>query len=93
MFEQSTSTMMHGMEPILVSMGAPAVYRIRVQGRVPLDWGSRMMGMNITTDDGQGAVRTTLVGRLPDQAALSGLLNTLYESRYPVLSVECLEVG
>ena len=34
-----------------------------------------------------------VVGRLPDQAALSGLLNTLYDTQYPVLSVECLEIG
>jgi len=75
------------------NMCTPAVYRVRVQGRVPLDWSSRLMGMNITTGGDAGAESTTLVGRLPDQAALSGLLNTLFETRYPVLSVECLEVG
>jgi hypothetical protein len=48
------------------------------------------MGMNITTSSGD---QSTLVGRLPDQAALSGVLSSLYERQYPVLSVECLEVG
>ena len=36
---------------------------------------------------------TILVGRLADQAALSGVLNTLYEQHLPVLSVDCLEEG
>jgi hypothetical protein len=76
------------------TMQSPAVYRVCVQGRVPLDWSSHVMGMNITSSKNSGVGgRTTLVGRLPDQAALSGVLNTLYENQYPVLSVECLEVG
>jgi hypothetical protein len=49
--------------------------------------------MNITTSGEDDDSNSTLVGRLPDQAALSGVLNTLYETQYPVLSVECLEVG
>ena len=76
------------------SMHGPAVYRVCVIGRVPLDWSDRLMGMNITGSDKTKDNETTiLVGRLPDQAALSGVLNTLYERQYPVLSVECLEVG
>jgi hypothetical protein len=75
------------------TMNCPAVYRLRVQGLVPLDWSVRLMGMNITTSDDAGNDQSTLVGRLPDQAALSGVLNTLYDSQFPVLSVECLEVG
>jgi hypothetical protein len=36
---------------------------------------------------------TTLLGELADQAALAGVLNTLYELRLPVLSVERLPAG
>lgn len=75
------------------TMNGPAVYRVRVEGHIPLDWSSLLMGMNITTSTDADDGNTTLVGRLPDQAALSGVLNTLYEKQYPVLSVECLEVG
>ena len=75
------------------TMNCPAVYRVRVQGSIPLDWSVRLMGMNITTSVDAGDDQSTLVGRLPDQAALSGVLNTLYETQFPVLSVECLEVG
>lgn len=33
---------------------------------------------------------TTLVGRVRDQAALAGILNSLYEMHLPILSVENL---
>ena len=72
------------------TMQGPAIYQIRVQGIIPLDWSSRLMGMNITLSRED---ESTLVGRLPDQAALSGVLSALYDQQYPVLSVECLEVG
>ncbi len=74
-------------------MNCPAVYRVRVQGRVPLDWSTRLMGMNITSSYDDNEESSTLVGRLPDQSGLSGVLNSLYEAQYPVLSVECLELG
>ena len=55
-------------------------------------WSDGLEGMNVTrADSAGGADQTVLVGRLPDQAALSGVLNTLYELHLPVLSVECLE--
>jgi len=75
------------------TMNCPAVYRVRVQGSLPLDWSARLMGMNITMSNDADHAQSTLVGRLPDQAALSGVLNTLYDSQFPVLSVECLELG
>ena len=74
-------------------MNGPAIYRVCVEGHVPPDWSSRLMGMNITALIDENNSNSTLVGRLPDQAALSGVLNTLYETQYPVISVECLEVG
>jgi hypothetical protein len=48
------------------------------------------MGMNITPSSDY---ESTLVGRLPDQAALSGVLSIHYDKQYPVLSVNCLEIG
>jgi len=75
------------------TMNYPAIYRVRVQGSIPLEWSARLMGMNITTSNDVDNDQSTLVGRLPDQAALSGVLNMLYDTQYPVLSVECLEVG
>ena len=70
----------------------PSTYRIRVQGRVDSSWADRLGGMTVTEDSSydQAAV-TILEGHLPDQAALSGVLNTLYEMHLPLLSVESLD--
>jgi hypothetical protein len=43
-----------------------------------------------TTDRAEEAPVTTLSGRLPDQAALLGVLNTLYDLHLPLLSMEYL---
>ena len=66
-------------------------YRIRVLGELDNKWSDRLGGMSITIDrqEKQNSV-TTLVGSLRDQAALAGVLGTLYELHHPVLSVECL---
>ena len=59
-----------------------------MQGRIPATWCDRMDGMTITERFGGGRPPlTTLSGELSDQAALSGVLNTLYELHLPVLSV------
>ena len=66
-------------------------YQIIVLGELDKKWSDRLGGMSITINrqEKQQSV-TTLVGPLRDQAALSGVLSTLYELHYPVLSVECL---
>ena len=75
-------------------MDGPAIYSIRVQGSLEPQWADRIEGMNITEDSSAGgSMVTVLVGRLNDQAALAGVLNTLYELHMPVLSVDCLEKG
>ena len=73
---------------------SPATYRIGVQGRIPTKWCDRMEGMTITerAPEAESHV-TTLLGELSDQAALAGVLNTLYELHLPVLSVERLSAG
>ncbi len=68
----------------------PVTYRIYVQGILDKRWSDRMGGVNIsTTNPASEAPVTTLWGRLLDQAALYGVLNTLYDLRLPLLSVEC----
>jgi hypothetical protein len=72
----------------------PATYHIGVQGHIPARWCDRLEGMTITerSSEAEPAV-TTLLGELSDQAALAGVLNTLYELHLPVLSVERLSGG
>jgi hypothetical protein len=67
----------------------PAVYSIRVRGHVDINWFSRLGGMSVSLETADTI--TILEGYLPDQAALSGVLNTLYDLHHPLLSVECLD--
>lgn len=72
-----------------LEFGGPASYRIVVQGILSPDWFDRLGGLAITTDRRPGrAPQTTLRGHLRDQAALSGVLDTLYCLHLPILSVE-----
>ena len=74
------------------SMQGPAIYRIRVRGQLKAQWSERLEAMNITgLQQPDGEIESILVGRLADQTALAGVLNTLYELHLPVLSVDCLE--
>jgi len=73
------------------SFDSPETYRIRVQGRVKQNWSDRLDGMMVsisTADDGISV--SVLTGELADQAALTGVINTLYELHLPILLVECL---
>jgi hypothetical protein len=75
-----------------LKLETPATYRIRVQGRLDDTWADRLGGMAITAETAADRPSVTiLVGHLADQAALSGVLNTLYELQLPLLSVEYLD--
>ncbi len=72
----------------------PATYRISIQGDINDSLADRLGGMTITTTRSADKVTvTTLEGHVADQAALSGLLTTLYDLHMVLLSVECLEGG
>lgn len=68
----------------------PAVYRIRIRGSLGEEWSSRLGGMQIIREDVKNKLVTILYGFLPDQSALSGVLNSIYDMGLPILSVECL---
>jgi hypothetical protein len=69
----------------------PALYRIRVHGRMRQEWSERLQGMTIATiPNADDESITELSGVLPDQAALMGVLQQLYTCGAPLLSVECL---
>ncbi len=74
------------------TMDGPASYRIQVKGHLVSNWSGRLSDMKVESSVGRdGQATTVLEGRLADQAALSGVLNTLYELHLPVISVECLD--
>jgi hypothetical protein len=65
------------------------VYRICVKGRLDEKWRDWFGGFVLTDcDDG----KTTLSGRVQDQAALHGLLTRIRDLGLPILSVVLVEV-
>ena len=73
------------------TMSGPAIYRIRVRGKLDAKLAERLEGMHIENLAlNSGKVESVLEGRLLDQAALSGILNKLYDLHLPVMSVDCL---
>ena len=66
-----------------------AEYSIRVAGYLDESWSERLGGLSIHQKKaGSPKTETTLQGVLVDQAALLGVLNTLYNLRLPLISVE-----
>ncbi len=73
-------------------MDGPAIYRIEVQGELNPGWSDRLGGMRMTIRRSAEKDRVTrLEGLLPDQAALAGVLNALFDLHIPVLAVECMD--
>jgi hypothetical protein len=71
------------------SIDAPATYRIDIYGHLHESWSNSLSGMKISESKQVGDFpKTELTGKLIDQAALLGVLNTLYNLGYTLLSVE-----
>ncbi len=74
-----------------IQFDQPALYKIVVQGKIDPAMSDRLEGMAILGGTiNKNNSLTTLEGELSDQAALAGVLNTLYELHMLVLSVECM---
>ena len=71
-------------------MAETAVYRIRFQGALDESWQQDLgPGWSVQFDD-RVPETTTITGVMRDQAALIGLLSTLYDVGLPLLEVEYL---
>lgn len=75
--------------PRRLTLHGAANYTILVQGALGRHWGVEL-GMRITHSERDHVVVTRLVGRLPDQAALAGVLQRLYGLGYPLIAVTLL---
>jgi len=75
-----------------ISWLEPAIYRICIQGILDKQWSEYSGGMTIEhqNDPNQHAI-TIMTGRLADQSALVGVLNSLHDMGCPILSVERME--
>ena len=81
------------MDQCKLTMHGMAVYRIRFQGAFDESWLEHLgADWTIQFNDDSTALTTTITGVLCDQAALIGLLSSLYNVGLPLLAVECLEV-
>ena len=66
----------------------PAIYEIRIRGRLGEDWAEWFDDMTLTqTSDGQ----TVLSGPVLDQAALHGILNKIRNLNLDLISVSKVE--
>jgi hypothetical protein len=70
-----------------LNMFDPVVCVILVQGALECAWSERLCGLALAVYEADGGPRTLLAGRLPDQAAVHGVLTTLYDLGLPVISL------
>ena len=68
----------------------PATYRILLRGFLDKDWSDRLNGLTISTTAEEDESFTILEGPLEDEEALSGVLSTLHDLGYALLSVDRL---
>ncbi|MCK5469226.1 MAG: hypothetical protein KAI99_11970 [Cyclobacteriaceae bacterium] len=74
------------------SFRKPTVYKIIVQGVMDGSWSERLGGLQINVERVKGKNPVTvLTGQMKDQAALSGVLNTLYDFQHTIISVSMLK--
>lgn len=71
----------------------PGIYAIHVAGEIDERWSDCVGGLTISksvTVDDESQTISILTGLLEDQAALAGVLDTLYQNRHPLLYVKYL---
>ena len=74
------------------ALDTPATYRITVAEALGEEWSVRTQGMAVSVRrSGAGGSCTELVGELPDDAALMGVLEALYTHGARLLRVEQVE--
>ena len=66
-----------------------ACYRIKVKGTLSPSWSDYLGGLDISVKDEQGSPHTILEGELLDQAALMGVIDSLYNLGYMILEIVC----
>ena len=78
----------------LVNMFDPAVYSIRIQGKLGGSWSEYFCAQSMSLEEDEaGHISTVLISEPVDQAALVGIINHLNGLGLPVVSVECLQTS
>jgi hypothetical protein len=74
------------------SFQKPAMYKIKVLGELKGSWSERLQGLQINIERSPGEKpESILIGQIDDQAALSGVLNALYDFNMTIISVQMLK--
>ena len=76
---------------IEINFKKEAIYKIIVDGVLNESFSMRLPEMQIKVSrDNRKKPFTSLIGEIKDQAALSGILNSLYDMQHVVISVNML---
>jgi hypothetical protein len=74
-----------------INMFDPAVYSIRINGKLSESWSDYFGAQSMSVDvDEAGLSSTTLISEPVDQSALVGMINHLNGLGLPVVSIECV---
>ncbi len=74
------------------SFQKPAMYKIKVLGELKGSWSERLQGLQINIERSPDKKpESILIGQIDDQAALSGVLNALYDFNMTIISVQMLK--
>ncbi len=71
-----------------IARDEPVSYQIQVQGYLSQTWADYLGSMAVSVSGQRERAVTTLSGQVMDQAALMGLLNSLYDLGFSLLSVK-----
>lgn len=64
------------------------LYQIRILGKLDESWSEWFNSLSIWRQSGpEGSVITVVTGRVPDQAALRGILNRIWDLNLELISV------
>lgn len=63
------------------------IFRITFRGVLDESWFAVLQDVTVATAQERGVVVTTLVGEAPDEAAILGIVNLLYELGCPLLEL------
>ena len=75
-----------------IPFDCPATYKLIVLGWIDHTWSDRLEGMTICQASIKGGSKVTILeGELSDQAALAGVLNSIYELHLALLLVRRLK--
>ncbi len=76
-----------------LSIDQPGSYCIRVSGILSERWAGYFEELTLSAEkDASGNPLIVLTGLLPDQAAVQGVLQKLYNLGFPLISVEKIDV-